>query len=94
MFCRSVTDKLDPVFDDLYTPGSRYDLMLRLAYYYQADYVPEPLCKWRMSDVDEKSWKKPLVPRIVEINAVVENLVTRHSESAVPVQTGGADVTS
>jgi len=75
MFRRSVVEDLGRVFDEQYSRAPDYDLMLRIAYHYPVDYVSEPLCKWRMSEPDEKPWKKTLVSRIVEIKATVDNLL-------------------
>ena len=80
MFRRAALERLGCVFDDKYARAPDFDLMLRVAYHHRTDYLDEPLCRWRMSDVDEKAWKQSQVPRVVEIKEVIDSLVETYPD--------------
>lgn len=53
MIRRTALESLDEWFDDRLTVAEEKDLFLRLAYQFEAEYVDEPLAKWR---VHASSW--------------------------------------
>lgn len=77
MFSQEALKQLGCAFDERYTRVADYDLTLRMAYQYPADYVDETLCKWRINDWTDKAWKKNLVPRVVELNLAMDNLLAQ-----------------
>lgn len=83
MFRRESLERLGCGFDDQYSRAQDFDLSLRMAYNYPADYVDAPLVKWRMNEAVDKPWKQALVPRAVEIKIVLENLVQTYPEILV-----------
>ena len=47
MFRSSVLTEFSPIFHEKFHAATDYDLLLRIAYKYKVDYVPEVLSKWR-----------------------------------------------
>jgi len=63
IFRKSALEKLDYIFDDKFTAVMDYYLSLRIAYYYEIDYINEPLSKWRKHDESEGSKYPIRVPQ-------------------------------
>lgn len=80
VFRRDALDQLDCAFDDSYSRAQDYDLTLRMAYNFPVDYLDEPLMKWRYAGVDDKPWKKSLVPRVVEVSRAMERMIENNPE--------------
>jgi len=72
MHKRKALETLPYVFDDEFTMVVDYDLSLRMAYYYDLDYVDQPLCKWRMHSGSESSRKRFLMAN--EMKSMFEKL--------------------
>ncbi|OHB47361.1 MAG: hypothetical protein A2099_07225 [Planctomycetes bacterium GWF2_39_10] len=62
IYKRAALERLDYIFDDEFTTVMDFDLSLRVAYYYEIDYVSEPLSKWRMHKESESHKRRSLIP--------------------------------
>ena len=82
MFSRAALNQLQYVFDKSLSRAQDYDLTLRLARVFPVDYIDEPLNKWRMYQNNSAwlDWKSSLVPRVVEVKIVVEQLLKNYPE--------------
>lgn len=87
MFKQEALQELGCAFDERYSRVADFDLTLRMSYQYPVDYVDEALCKWRINDWTDKAWKKNLVPRTVELNIAMDNLVAKYPD--IPKHYGG-----
>lgn len=76
MYKKSILESMDYIFDDDFTMAMDYDLSLRIAYYYEVDYVDEPLSKWRMHRESESSRKRLLIPQesLKMLEKLIKNL--------------------
>ncbi|MGA1870968.1 MAG: glycosyltransferase family 2 protein [bacterium] len=72
MYRKDALASLPYVFDNRFTMAMDYDLSLRVAYFYEIDYVDRPLCKWRMHPGSESNRKRFLMPK--ENQIVIEKL--------------------
>ena len=75
LFRKDAIDRLDYAFDERYSQVADWDLSLRVTYCHPADYVDEPLSKWRMYDMGKKPWRKSLVSQPAEARSALDNLI-------------------
>lgn len=80
MFRREALDKLDCAFDERYTRVADYELSLRMAFHYPADYIEAPLSRCRIYGISTKPWKAGWIPRAVEAKLALDNLVETYPE--------------
>ena len=80
MFSREALHYLGRAFDDRFSRAQDYDLSLRMAYHYPVDYIDAPLLRWRMSEPEDKPWKKSLVSRAEEVQSSLEALLDSYPD--------------
>ena len=72
LYNRKALEALPYLFDAQFHLVADYDLLLRVAFLYELDYVKYPLCKWRMHSDSQTKKNRFLFPR--EQQALIDKL--------------------